>query len=149
LAAVLAKQAAYEAGADEALLLGPEGEVREGGSSNIFAVLEGIIRTHPLDNRILGGITRKHVLEIARRLDYPVEEQAFRLEEVLGEGEGGACAACEVFAASTLRDIQPVVRIGSHRVGRGFPGTVTLTLLDAMRREQAASVGLPLPAALV
>jgi D-alanine transaminase len=149
LAAVLAKQAAHEAQADEALLLGPEQVVREGGSSNIFAVLEGVIRTHPLDNRILGGITRKHVLEIAQRLGHRVEEHAFRLDQVLG---GGGCesagAACEVFAASTLKDIQPVVRIGLDMVGQGRPGTVTLALLDAMRREQATSVGLPPPAAL-
>jgi D-alanine transaminase len=150
LAAVLAKEAAYEAGADEALLLGPEGVVREGGSSNIFAVLEGVIRTHPLDNRILGGITRKHVLEIARRFGYAAEERAFTLEEVLGTaGRGAGGAPAEVFAASTLRDIQPVVKIGAHVVGDGLPGPVTLALLDAMRREQAVSVGLPPPAALV
>lgn len=150
LAAVFAKEAAHEAGADEALLLGPEGVVREGGSSNIFAVLSGVIRTHPLDNRILGGITRKHVLAIARRLGYPVEERAFTLEELVGrDGCAAADKACEVFAASTLRDIQPVVRIGAQVVGAGGVGPVTIALLDAMRREQAVAVGLPPPVASV
>ncbi len=149
LATVLAKEAAYEAGADEALLLSPEGLVREGGSSSIFAALGGVVRTHPLDNRILGGITRKHVLEIARRLGYQVEERAFTLEEVIESGGGTAADdAREMFAASTLKDIHPVVRIGTHVVGDGRPGPVTLALLDAMRREQALSVGLSPPAAL-
>jgi D-alanine transaminase len=149
LAVVLAKEAAYEAGADEALLLSPEGVVREGGSSNIFAVVGGVIRTHPLDNRILGGITRRHVLKIALSLGYPVEERAFTLEEIVDGGGGAAADATrEVFTASTLKDIRPVVRIGADVVGDGRPGPVTLALLDAIRREQAVSVGLPPPAAL-
>ncbi len=119
LAAVLAKEEAHEAGADEALLLSPEGVVREGGSSNIFAVLGGVLRTHPLNSRILGGITRKHVLEVAQRLGYAAEERAFTLEEVIEAGTGASAGgAVEVFAASTLRDIQPVVRIGTHAGGR-------------------------------
>ena len=85
LAAVLAKEEARDAGADEALFMAPDGMVREGGSSNVFAVIDGVFRTHPLNNRILGGITRKHVIEIARRLGYAVEERAFTLEEVATE----------------------------------------------------------------
>ncbi len=149
LASVLAKEAAREAGAHEALFLSPEGVVREGGSSNVFAVLGGTIRTHPLDNRILAGITRKHVLEIARRLGYLVEERPFTLEEVSAVPNGSAAnIGCEVFTSSTTRDIQPAVRIGPYVVGDGRPGAVTLALLDVMRREQAVSVGLPPPAAL-
>jgi len=149
LAAVLAKEAAHEAGAHDALFVGPDKVVRESGSSNVFAVFGRTIRTHPLDNRILGGITRKHVLEIARRLGHAVEERAFTLDELTGN-TGGATAggADEVFTASTLKDLLPVVRVGAHVVGRGTPGPITLTLLDAMRREQAALVGLPAPPAL-
>jgi D-alanine transaminase len=44
LAAVLAKEEAKEAGADETLFLSPEGAVREGGSSNVFAFLDGVLR---------------------------------------------------------------------------------------------------------
>jgi D-alanine transaminase len=149
LASVLAKEAAQEAGAHEALFVSPEGVVREGGSSNVFAVFEDTIRTHPSDNRILAGITRKHVLEIARRLGYPVEERAFTLEEVTAAANGSAAGVgCEAFTSSTTKDIQPVVRIGPHVVGDGRPGAVTLAVLDLLRREQAVSVGLPPPAAL-
>ncbi len=88
LAAVLAKEEAKEAGADEALFLDPEGVVREGGSSNVFAVLNGVIRTHPLSNRILGGITRLHVIEIARELGYTVEERAFSLADITSAAPG-------------------------------------------------------------
>jgi D-alanine transaminase len=144
LAAVLAKEEAREAGAHEALFMGPDGVVREGGSSNVFALLGGVLRTHPLNNRILGGITRKHVLEIAGRVGYAVEERAFTLAEVASPSH----ARREVFTASTTKDMQAVVRIGTHVVGDGRPGPVTLALLDAMRREQALLVGLKPPRAL-
>jgi len=144
LAAVLAKEEAHEAGAQEALFMGPHGLVREGGSSNLFALIDGVIRTHPLNRRILGGITRLHIIEIAGRLGYEVDERAFTLAEVTTACEPGT----EVFTASTLKDLLPVVRIGSDRVGDGTPGPVTLALLDAMRAEQALSVGRQPPPAL-
>ncbi|MBN1629383.1 MAG: aminotransferase class IV [Thermoleophilia bacterium] len=144
LPAVLAKEEARNAGAQEALFVSSQSLVREGGSSNVFAFLEGVLRTHPLNNRILAGITRKYAIEFAEREGYVVEERAFTLSEVTTECEPG----CEVFSASTTRDIMPVVRIGSHVVGDGRPGRVTLALLDVMRREQALLVGLEPPPAL-
>ena len=141
LAAVLAKEEAHEAGAHEALFMAPDGLVREGGSSNVFAVLGGVVRTHPPDNRILAGITRKHVLELARRAGYPVEERAFSLAEI----EGGSTSGAEVFAAATTRDVMPVVRIGERLVSSGRPGPVTLALLEGLRQEQALFAGLEPP----
>jgi D-alanine transaminase len=145
LAAVLAKEEAKEAGADEALFLDPEDGVREGGSSNVFAVLNGVIRTHPLSNRILGGITRLHVIEIAQVLGYAVDETAFSLADVTT----AAPPDCEVFTASTLKDMLPVVRVGRHVVRDGKPGPVTLAVLSRFREIQAELVGLPEPAPLI
>jgi len=141
LAAVLAKEEAKEAGAEEALFLDDQGLVREGGSSNVFAVLDGVMRTHPLSNRILGGITRLHVIEIARELGYTVEERAFKLADVTT----AAPTDCEVFTASTLKDMLPVVRVGGHVVADGKPGPVTLAVLERFRSIQADLVGLPRP----
>lgn len=143
LAAVLAKEQARKAGADEALFIAPDGMVREGGSSNVFAIIEGVVRTHPANNRILAGITRKHVLEFATRLGYRVDERSFTLAE-LQSGPRGT----EVFTASTLGDVMPVVSIGGWQVGEGRPGAVTLALLEELRREQAGLVGLQPPAPL-
>ncbi len=145
LAAVLVKQEAQEAGAWEALFMAPDGTVREGGSSNVFAVLGGVVRTHPLDRHILGGITRLHVLEIAHRLGIPVEERAFTLEEVRQTAAGD----CEFFSASSTTDMLPVVAIGGVAVRGGRPGPVTLRLLDEMRAELAALAGREKPPALL
>lgn len=145
LAPVLAKEEAFEAGADEALFIGSRGLVREGGSSNVMAVIDGVVRTHPLNHRILGGVTRKHALEIAGRLGLAVEERAFTLREVTDPA--GRCS--EVFAASTTKDVLPVMRIGGAMVGSGEAGPVTLAILQAMREEQARLVGLEPPPALI
>jgi D-alanine transaminase len=143
LAAVLAKDDARTAGASEAVFVAADGTVREGGSSNILALVGGTLRTHPADNRILDGITRRHILQLARGAGYAVEERAFTLSDITS----GADPGCEVFLASTLKDIMPVVRVGGHLIGDGRPGRVSLALLDLFRQLQAGLVGLEPPAA--
>lgn len=143
LAAVLAKDEALDAGADEALFVTANGRVREAGSSNVFAFLRGVLRTHPADNHILDGITRRHVLELARQAGYSVREEAFRLSDVTSSSDPDR----EVFVASTLKDIMPVVRVGDQQIGTGAPGKITLALLDLFRSHQAALVDMERPAA--
>ncbi|MBC7294220.1 MAG: aminotransferase class IV [Thermoleophilia bacterium] len=145
LAAVLAKQKARQAGASEALFIGPGDVVREGGSSNVFAVLEGTLRTHPLDRHILGGITRKHVLRLAQVLGIKVKEEAFTLGEIYKAASDGA----EIFTASTTMDLLPVTRVGEVVIGGGRPGPLTLRLLDALRAEQARLAGIAEPPPLL
>lgn len=140
LGAVLAKEEARRKGADEVAFLGPGQVVREGGSSNLFAVVEGTVRTHPLDRRILAGVTRHHVLRLAGTLGLPVEETAVDLS--------GLAAADEAFLTSTGQDVMPVVRIAGRPVADGRPGPVTLRLVDALRADVAAHVGLPTPTPL-
>jgi D-alanine transaminase len=144
LASVLAKHEAHDAGAWEALYVADDGTVREGGSSNAFALIDGVLRTHPADNRILNGITRLHVIEIAGRLGLEVKEERYSLATVMAQP--GPCT--EFFTASTTTDLMPIVRIGDVTIAAGRPGAVTLALLSALRAEQAALVGREPPAAL-
>ena len=137
LGAVLAKEEARREGADEVVFLGPDQSVREGGSSNLFAVVGGTVRTHPLDRRILAGVTRHHALRLARSLGLPVDETAVDLAELV--------AAEEAFMTSTGVDVMPVVRIAGRPVGDGRPGPVTLRLADALRADVATHVGMPPP----
>ncbi|MBU2603292.1 MAG: aminotransferase class IV [Actinobacteria bacterium] len=145
LAAVLAKHAARDAGAGEVLYVSPEGLVREGGSSNAFVFLDGVLRTHPANNRILNGITRQHVLELARGLDVRVDETAVSFDDL--------AHAEEIFIASTTRDVMPVVKVSASGrddliVNGGRPGPVTLSLADAMRAGIPAAIGAPPPVTL-
>lgn len=141
LAAIMAKAEARRAGAEEVLWLAPEGTVREGGSCNLFAFIDGVLRTHPADRTVLSGITRQKVLVLASGLGLAVSEQAFALEEMLASGEA--------FLTASTRDVLPVVAVGGRSVGDGHPGPVTLHLAHALRAAQAAEAGLPSPTPLL
>jgi branched-chain amino acid aminotransferase len=133
VAHVLAVKEARAAGAHEALLLDDAGLVTEGSSSNVFAVAGGVVRTPPLAAGILEGVTRGAVLRLARAHGVPVEEIPLR-PEALEEAD-------EVFLTSTLREILPVVRVGTRPVGVGRPGPVTERLHRAFRRLAGGPAG--------
>ncbi|MEM1193753.1 MAG: D-amino-acid transaminase [Pseudomonadota bacterium] len=121
----LAKQAAKEAGAFEAILL-REGIVTEGSSTNVWiATRDGVLRTHPLGNRILGGITRHSVLHAAQDAQIPVVEEAFSQEE--------AQEAAEMFVTSATSLVMPVVRLDGESIGTGKPGPMATKLRAAYK----------------
>lgn len=120
---VLAKQAAVDAGVRETLLLKENGEITEASVANFFAVIGGVIRTHPATNEILNGITRQAVIGLAKEAGYKVEESAFTLHELEQEAE-------ESFLTSTTSNVLPVVRVNDAVIGGGTPGPVSLRLLE-------------------
>jgi D-alanine transaminase len=123
---VLAKQQAVAAGAFEAIMV-RDGIVTEGASSNVFAVIGGEVRTHPLTPRILGGITREVVLELAPELGLRVVEQPVAAADFV--------RASEVFITATTADVMPVVQIDGRAVGDGRPGRITQQLAAAFRER--------------
>ena len=81
LAQVLAKQAAREAGAQEAILVDGEGRVTEGGSSTIWMVdADGVLRTRHLDHAILPGCTRGALLALIGEAGLQAEEGGFTVD---------------------------------------------------------------------
>ncbi len=121
---VLAKQRAAEAGAFECWMI-RDGIITEGGSSNAWIVRDGQVYTHPLDERVLGGITRAVILQLAAANGLTCVEQGFGPAEV-GRAE-------EAFLTSTSSFIVPVVRFDGEKVGAGRPGPVTRRLRDLYR----------------
>lgn len=113
---VLAKQQAKEAGAFEALFVRDD-ILTEGTSSNVFAVQEGRIVTHPDGEHILPGITRRLILAIARREGIDVVEGALKVEQ-LGSVD-------ELFISGTTTEVMAVVAVDGRQVGDGRPGPVT------------------------
>jgi D-alanine transaminase len=122
MGAVLARQAAHEAGAYEALMI-RDGMLTEGAATNAFAVIDGVVRTYPLSNYILPGISRQHALDAARDVGVRVVEEPVTQQQML--------AAHELFIAGTTTDIAPIVMLDGKPVGTGAPGPVT-------RKVQAA-----------
>ncbi|WP_201864251.1 D-amino-acid transaminase [Microvirga soli] len=122
LAQVLAKQAAKEAGAQEAWLV-EDGYVTEGGSSSGFIVTkQGSIVVRPLSNAILPGITRKSLLRLSEEAGIPLEERRFTVEE--------AYDAAEAFLTSASNFVLPIVSIDGRPVADGKPGPITKRLRE-------------------
>ncbi|MCG7391991.1 D-amino-acid transaminase [Microvirga sp. ACRRW] len=122
LAQVLAKQAAKEAGAQEAWMV-QDGYVTEGGSSSGFIVTkEGRIVVRPLSNAILPGITRKSLLALSKDVGIELEERMFTVEE--------AYDAAEAFMTSASTFVLPIVTIDGRSICDGKPGPVTKKLRE-------------------
>ena len=120
---VLAKQAAREAGAYEALFVDRDGNITEGSSTNVWIVTaDGRLVTRPAEKGILRGITRSVVLEVAASEGLAVEERAFTVAE--------AKSAREAFITAASTIVLPVVRIDDAIVGDGRPGPISRALRD-------------------
>ena len=123
LGAVLARQAAAEAGAYEAIFH-RDGMVTEGAATNAFMVVGGTLRTYPLSHYILPGITRAVVVELARELGVPLVEQPVSLRDLP--------AVEELFVCGTTTDVQPIVELDGRPIGNGKPGPITNRLREAL-----------------
>ena len=130
LGSVLAAEAAKRAGCVEAVLIREDGVVTECAHSSRFAVLDGVLRTHPLDPRILPGVTREIVLELAAELGIPCRHKALRRED-LPQVE-------ELFLTSTTARVLPLVTLDGQRVADGKPGPFTRQLRDAFAAWERA-----------
>src|SRR5687767_5664764 len=120
-------------GADEAVLVRPDGIVLEAPTSTVFWVApEAGLRTPSIASGILESITRTQIVRLLH-----VEEGEFPVEDLLG--------AREAFLASTTREVQPVSAIDDRRLET--PGPRTLEAEGAFRQavEQALGASLPTP----
>ncbi|HIT04233.1 MAG TPA: aminotransferase class IV family protein [Candidatus Caccocola faecipullorum] len=97
----------------ESLYITPEGEITEAMSSNFFLCKEGKLITAPV-GRVLKGVTRDIVITLARENGFTVEERCPREEEL--------AQADEAFITGTVKEVLPVVRVGSQKIGAGRPG---------------------------
>lgn len=122
LAQVLAKQAAAEAGCQEAWMV-EDGMITEGGSSSVFIVTgDNVIVTRPNSSAILPGCTRRALMALAEERQIRVEERAFSVDE--------AVAAKEAFITSASSFVLPVVTIDGVQVADGQPGALTKRLRE-------------------
>ncbi|MCX7752778.1 MAG: D-amino-acid transaminase [Blastocatellia bacterium] len=121
---VLAKERAHRAGAFEALFV-RDGLVMEGTSSNVFAWTGEELVTPIADRRILSGITRSFVLQLAREQGYRTVERDLPLSELK--------SAREVIIAGTVTELLAVIAVDGEPVGDGKPGPIFRQLYAAYR----------------
>ena len=119
LANVLARQQVKQAQVFEAILVN-EGLVTEGAVSNVMVVQGGTVVTAPQGPRILSGITRTVVLDLARSEGLPVQER-FVSQADLYEAD-------EVFLTGTTVEVLAVIRVDGEIIGDGRPGPIAQRL---------------------
>jgi len=115
----LAKREAIACGYDEALILDTSGYVAEGTGQNIFIVRDGILMTPPLPS-VLEGITRRSIMEIAKKEKIEVKETNFTRDEIY--------IADEAFFTGTAAEVTPIREADGRSIGNGSPGPVTKKL---------------------
>lgn len=121
LSNILALRQAIERSGEDAILCGPQGNVAEGATSNVFMVHEETVLTPSFDVGILPGITREVVCGLVRDAGVPLLETRIRPDDLR--------AADEVFLTSSVRGIMPVTVLDGRRVGDGTAGPFTRKLL--------------------
>ncbi|NLP43442.1 MAG: D-amino-acid transaminase [Peptococcaceae bacterium] len=124
---ILAKEKADRNNAYEAILVRDNDIVSEASSSNVFAVFDGEIITHPTDGKILAGISRAVVLKICEENDFKFKEDYFTVEQLK--------EADEVFLTNTSAEVLPVTNIEGDKVGNEKPGIITNRLYELFLEE--------------
>jgi len=121
--ASLSKTEADEIGADDAWFIDENGYVNEGTSNNAYIIdKNNTIITRDLSNKLLPGITRQTILEVAKKLKLTIEERAFTIAEVQ--------SANEAFISSAATLILPVIEINNNIIGSGKIGPITKILRE-------------------
>jgi len=115
----LAKSEAVASGFDEALFLDTSGYVSEGTGQNIFIVRDGVLLTPPLPS-VLEGITRKSIIEMAKKEKIKVQEVNLTRDEVY--------IADEAFFTGTAAEVTPIREVDGRSIGKGKPGPITKKL---------------------
>jgi D-alanine transaminase len=119
LANVFARQQVRQAGVFEAILVNA-GLVTEGAISNVMVVQGGTVVTAPEGARILSGVTRAIVLDLALSEGLPIQKRFVSQAELY--------EADEVFLTGTTVEVLAVVRIDRKVIGDGRPGPITQRL---------------------
>ena len=111
---------AKDRGFETVVLLDHDGNVTEGPGFNAFCVTAGRVATADLG--VLGGITRRTVLEMCAEIGVPAEVRAVPLGELL--------EADEVFLSSSGGGVLPIVKVNDRIYGNGVAGPVASRLAD-------------------
>ncbi|KRD52872.1 MULTISPECIES: branched-chain amino acid aminotransferase [Sinorhizobium/Ensifer group] len=119
----ISKHAAEAKGYADAMMLDYRGRVAEATGANIFFVKDGVIHT-PVPDCFLDGITRRTVIELAKRRGYEVVERAIMPEEL--------SSFSECFLTGSAAEVTPVSEIGPHRF---TPATICETLMNDYMKE--------------
>jgi branched-chain amino acid aminotransferase len=119
----LSKHAAEAEGYEDALMLDWRGQIAEATGANVFLAIDGVLHT-PTPDCFLDGITRRHVIGLARTRQIKVIERAIMPDDL--------AKAQEVFLTGSAAEITPVREIGQYKF---TPGALTKQLIEDFDRS--------------
>lgn len=128
---ILATTEAKQKGFDEALMLDMNGNVAEGPGANFFYEKKGKLYTSPLGN-ILPGITRATVLEIAKELDFEVEERFFKPHELEN--------ADSAFFTGTAAEVAGIESVDRKKFGLKWENSIGYVLSKKYKQKTTGFV---------
>jgi branched-chain amino acid aminotransferase len=119
----ISKHKAERKGYADALMLDWQGRVAECTGANVFFIRDGIVHT-PVADCFLDGITRRTVIDLAKRRGFEVAERRIMPDELPSFNE--------CFITGTAAEVTPVSEIGPHTYQ---PGNMTKVLMDDYSAE--------------
>ncbi len=131
---IIALLEAIDAGADEALMLDPEGWVSSCNATNFFCVRGGEVRTSSGDH-CFNGVTRAKVIELCERHRIPLRLGGLTLAQ--------AASAEEAFVTGTFGGLTPVAAIDGQALSAPLPGPMTRRLQLLYEDLKDAEVSAP------
>jgi len=124
-----AKVHARAAGYDEIVLVDEDGHLAEGPTTNLFMVdADGSLLTPPSE-KVLHGVTRAAVIELAKAEGISVREAQIKPEDLLN--------AAEAFLTGTTAGVWPIESVDGRSLGPVCPGPISTRLRDRFRRVSA------------
>jgi len=123
---ILAFIEAQKHGAFDGIMLNHEGHIAEGTTSNIFIIKNNILKTPQIETGILEGITRDLVFRVAKKAQLQIQKTQLKPKDIY---ESDEC-----FITSTTKEIMPVTRCNKKKIGHGYVGPVTQSLLHLYRK---------------
>lgn len=118
---IMFKQKAQQQNAVEAILV-KENFVTEGASSNVFIVKDGVVITHPINEYILGGITRFFLIESLKAHNIPIKEERILKSDLY--------TADEVWLTSSTQNVSAVTQVDDKIIGSGKVGPLYLQVAE-------------------
>ena len=120
------RKQAYSEKYDDAILINRRDNVAETTSANLFWVKKGVLYTTPLTAGCLEGMTRKHIIDLAKKNDIPARIKNIKLDELLKSDE--------IFVTSSLKLILPVISIDTDKRYEYRSGPLTKRLKSLLIR---------------
>lgn len=129
LESILAKKQAVERGYDDGVLLNTKGTLTSSTMANIFVVIDDKIITPPLNDGVLAGIIRQHLIAMAKPAGITIAEKTISIADCL--------RATEIFITNSLIEIQSLACINEHQLKTGARAIVTRAVKEAYFNERA------------